>query len=129
VVFVTGDIHTFVAGDVRLNNDDKRPVATEFVGGSVTSPTLGEGGGGILPTADPFNPQTPQAIIDLLTDTNPWAKDADFDRHGYGLVEATQKGLSCVLRRVDTAKRPSRKALPDRRFSYRIGRGEPSLLD
>jgi hypothetical protein len=30
---------------------------------------------------------------------------------------------------VDTVKRPSRKALPDRRFSYRIGRGEPSLLD
>ena len=129
VVFVTGDIHTFVAGDVRVNNNDKRPVATEFVGGSVTAPTLGEGGGGILPTADPFNPQTPQAIIDLLTDTNPWAKDADFDHHGYGLVEATQKGLSCVLRRVDTAKRPSRKALPDKRFSYRIGRGEPSLLD
>ena len=43
VVFVTGDIHTFVAGDVRLNDDDKRPVATEFVGGSIASPALGEG--------------------------------------------------------------------------------------
>jgi hypothetical protein len=26
-------------------------------------------------------------------------------------------------------KRPSRRALPDRRFSYRISRGQPSLLD
>ncbi|MEA2331964.1 MAG: alkaline phosphatase [Thermoleophilaceae bacterium] len=129
VVFVTGDIHTFIAGDVRVNPSDRRAVATEFVGGSISSPGLGEGGGGILPTADPFNPNTPQAIIDLLRSSNPWARDADFDHHGYGLVTATQEGLSCTLRRVDTVKRPSRKALPDKRFSYRIGRGEPSLLD
>jgi hypothetical protein len=30
---------------------------------------------------------------------------------------------------VDTVKRPSRTALPDRRFSYRITRGRPNLLD
>lgn len=129
VVFVTGDIHTFVAGDVRVDNDDKKPVATEFVGGSISSPGLGEGGGGILPGADPYNPKTPEAIIDLLKSTNPWAVDAEFDHHGYGLVEATQDHFSCKLRRVDTIKRASRKALPDKRFSYRIARGEPSLLD
>ena len=126
VVFVTGDIHTFVAGDVRVDNDDKKPVATEFVGGSISSPGLGEGGGGILPGADPYNPNTPEAIIDLLKSTNPWAVDAEFDHHGYGLVEATQKNFSCKLRRVDTVKTASRKALPDKRFSYRISRGEPS---
>ena len=71
VVFVTGDIHTFVAGDVRLNDDDKRAIATEFVGGSVSAPGLGEGGGGILPGADPFNPKTPQAIIDVLKSSEP----------------------------------------------------------
>jgi alkaline phosphatase D len=129
VVFVTGDIHTFVAGDVRVDNDDRKPVATEFVGGSISSPGLGEGGGGILPGADPNNPQTPEAIIDLLRSTNPWAVDAEFDHHGYGLVEATQKSFSCKLRRVNTIKTASREALPDKRFSYRISRGEPSLLD
>ena len=129
VVFVTGDIHTFVAGDVRVDNDDKRPVATEFVGGSISSPGLGEGGGGILPTADPYNPKTPESIIDLLKQTNPWAVDAEFDHHGYGLVEATQQHFSCKLRRIDTVKTVSSKALPDKRFSYRIARGEPSLLD
>ncbi len=129
VVFVTGDIHTFVAGDVRVDKDDKKPVATEFVGGSISSPGLGEGGGGILPGADPNNPNTPESIIDLLKSTNPWAVDAEFDHHGYGLVEATQSHLSCKLRRVDTIKTASHKALPDKRFSYRISRGHPSLLD
>jgi alkaline phosphatase D len=128
VVFVTGDIHTFVAGDVRVDPDDRRPVATEFVGGSITSPGLGEGGGGILPGADPYNPRTPHAIIDLLRSTNPCAVDADFDHHGYGLVAANQRSLACTLRRVETVKRPSPKALPDRRFSYRVTRGHPSLL-
>jgi hypothetical protein len=61
---VTADIHTFVAGDVRVEREDRKPVATEFVGGSVTSVGLGEGGGGLLPGADPYNPKTPQSIVD-----------------------------------------------------------------
>jgi alkaline phosphatase D len=129
VVFVTGDIHTLVAGDVRVNNGDSRPVATEFVGGSITSIGLGEGGGGILPGADPYNPQTPPGIIDLLRNENPWVRDADFDHHGYGLVRAGPKSFSCTLRRAATIKSRSRQALPDRRFTYRLARGEPSLLD
>ena len=50
------------------------------------------------------------------------------NKGGKILVEATQKSLSCKLRRVDTVKTASRKALPDRRFSYKISRGQPSLL-
>ena len=37
VVFVTGDIHTFIAGDVRTAAGTGDPAAIEFVGGSVTS--------------------------------------------------------------------------------------------
>ncbi len=129
VVFVTGDIHTFVAGDVRVNNEDQTPVATEFVGGSISSPGLGEGGGGVLPGANPLDPKTPDSIIDILRSTNPWARDAEFDHHGYGLVKATQKGFKCTLKRVDTVKRRSRTELPDQRYTYKIGRGQPSLLD
>ncbi|HEX5894803.1 MAG TPA: alkaline phosphatase D family protein [Thermoleophilaceae bacterium] len=129
VVFVTGDIHTFVAGDVRVDNGDSRPVATEFVGGSITSIGLGEGAGGVLPGANPFNPQTPPAIVDLLRQENPWVRDADFDHHGYGLVTAGPKSFSCTLRRTATIKSRSREALPGRRFTYRLARGEPSLLD
>src|SRR3954449_4632936 len=37
VVFVTGDIHTFITGEVRTQMGDGRTVAPEFVGGSITS--------------------------------------------------------------------------------------------
>ena len=83
----------------------------------------------MLPGADPYNPKTPESIIDLLRSTNPWAVDADFDHHGYGLVTAGRNSFKCTLRRVDTIKRRAFEALPDKRFTYRIGRGEPSLLD
>ena len=42
VVFITGDIHTFIAGDVRTQNGDGESVALEFVGGGVTSQNFGE---------------------------------------------------------------------------------------
>ncbi len=129
VVFVTGDIHTFIAGDVRLNDKDKRPVATEFVGGSITSQSLGEGAGNLVPGADPLNPKTPQGLIDVLKDANPWAQNADFDHHGYGLVAATRKDFRCTFRRVKTIKKPTSPALPTGVFKWRLGRGEPSLLD
>ncbi len=129
VVFVTGDIHTFVAGDVRLNDTDKKALATEFVGGSITSQGLGEGGGGVLTGADPFNPKTPQGIILALQAANPWVKNADFDHHGYGLAVATKKDFRCTLKRVAQIKKPGSKVLPRSEFSYRITRGRPSLLD
>lgn len=128
VVFITGDIHTFIAGDVRIKDDDKRPVATEFVGGSITSQGLGEGGGGLVPGADPRNPKTPQGIIDLLRGANPWVKDAEFDHHGYALVTATKSSFRCTFRRTESTKRRGAGRLPDRPFSYRLKRGQASLL-
>ena len=44
VAFLTGDIHTFFAGDVGVDGRGPESVATEFVGGSVTS--LGDSGDG-----------------------------------------------------------------------------------
>ena len=35
--FLTGDIHTFFAGDVGVDGRGPESVATEFVGGSITS--------------------------------------------------------------------------------------------
>ena len=128
VVFVTGDIHTFIAGDVRINDKDKKAVATEFVGGSITSQGLGEGGGGIVPGANPRNPKTPKSIIDLLRSSNPWVKDADFDHHGYGLVVASRDSFKCTFRRVSGTKTRTRKRLPDKPFAYKVERGKPSLL-
>ena len=123
VVFVTGDIHTFVVGEVR-DRPDGAAVAAEFVAGSVTSQGLGEGIGDVLPNADPFNPQTPPEIINLLRTKNPWVTAVDTDHHGYGIVSATQDELVCTLRRLATVKRRSRETLAD--ITYRVTPGAPA---
>jgi alkaline phosphatase D len=130
VVFITGDIHTFIAGDVRLEESDPNPVALEFVGGSITSQTLGEtdvdlGGGQILKGND-AKPSTPPGIINALRGFNPWIDWADFDHHGYGLVEASSKELKATMRRVDTIKQPSRKRLDN--VSWTVQRGQKSVV-
>ena len=108
MVFITGDIHTLIAGDVRIADNDTTPVATEFVGGSITSPGLGEGGGGVLPGANPRKPNTPQGIYDILKKENPWVKDADLDHHGYGLVEAGPSGPAVQVPPCARRARPAR---------------------
>ena len=80
-----------------------------------------------LPGADPFNPRTPPALIELLRNSNPWIAAADTDHHGYGLVRADDDSLTCRLRIVSGIKRRSRSMLPDLRFVVRPG--EPSILD
>ncbi|MBE2317359.1 alkaline phosphatase D family protein [Solirubrobacter sp. CPCC 204708] len=131
VVFVTGDIHTFIAGDVRTQRQRGESVALEFVGGSITSQSFGEtdlpvGGGQTLPGND-ANPNTPQAIIDTLRGLNPWVDQADFDHHGYGLVEASPTKFDVSFKRVQTIKRRSRATLPSTGFTYSVARGQKSI--
>ena len=131
VVFVTGDIHTFIAGDVRTQKSRGASVALEFVGGSITSPSLGEtdlpiGGGNVIRGND-ANPDTPPAIIDALRGFNPWVDQADFDHHGYGLVEATPAKFDVTFKRLQTIKRRTRATLPATGFTYSVARGQTSI--
>jgi alkaline phosphatase D len=131
VVFITGDIHTFIAGDVRTAKSRGETVALEFVGGSITSQSLGEtdlplGGGQVLKGND-ANPNTPPAIIDALRGANPWVDQADFDHHGYGLVEATDKTFDVTLKRVQTIKKKSNATLPATGFRYTVALGQTSI--
>jgi alkaline phosphatase D len=126
VVFVTGDIHTFIAGDVRTNLGVGEPVAVEFVGGSVTSRGIGEGEAGLLPGND-RNPATPAAIINLLRGLNPWTDQADLDHHGYARVTATQQRFDCEFVRMATIKRRTRATLPTTGFRYSVARGQTSI--
>jgi alkaline phosphatase D len=130
VIFITGDIHTFITGDVKTNGGTGDPVGLEFVGGSVTSAGLGEssidlGGGQSLPGNDQ-NPNTSPAIINTLRAFNPWVDQADFDHHGYGVVKASKSSLDVRLRRLQTIKRHSLARLPD--FHYVVKRGQKSIL-
>jgi alkaline phosphatase D len=131
VVFITGDIHTFIAGDVRTAKSRGESVALEFVGGSITSQSLGEtdlpiGGGQVLKGND-ANPNTPAAVIDALRAVNPWVDQADFDHHGFGLVKADAKTFDVTLERVPSIKKKSRAKLPTAGFRYTVARGQTSI--
>jgi alkaline phosphatase D len=131
VVFITGDIHLFLAGDVRTRLGEGESVAVEFVGGSITSQNFGEtdidAGGGIIIPGNDANPNTSPAVIDALRAFNPWIDQADFDHHGYALVEASRSGFECTLKRVETIKQRSRRMLTSNGFQYRLARGQKSI--
>ncbi|MCW3013197.1 MAG: hypothetical protein JWO02_289 [Solirubrobacterales bacterium] len=131
VVFVTGDIHTFITGDVRTDMGKGDPVALEFVGGSITSQSLGEtdidAGGGTVIKGNDASPNTPTGIIDALRTVNPWVDQADFDHHGFGEVKADASGLRCELVRLETIKKKSTKVLASDQYTYDVKRGQASI--
>src|SRR3954469_8575489 len=126
--FLTGDFHTFLAGDVRPQESADRAaaVAPEFQSGLITSQGIGEGQGGIIPGANDANPNTNPAIIAALKGFNPWIHDADLDHHGYGVAEARSDELKISFRRMKTIKKRTRERLPDLRWT--VAKGQRSLF-
>jgi alkaline phosphatase D len=131
VVFITGDIHTFIAGDVRTRLGEGETVALEFVGGSVTSTGLGEtdldAGGGNTIKGNDANPKTDPGIINALRGINPWVDNADFDHHGFGKVTASKDAFDVNLVRTQTIKKRSTKTVAGEDFHYRVQRGQTSI--
>jgi alkaline phosphatase D len=132
VVFVTGDIHTFIAGDVRTGDGATGDtVATELVGGSITSQSLGEtdldAGGGTTIKGNDANPNTDPTIIGALRGINPQVDNADFDHHGFASVKADQQGFTCEMVRMQTIKKKSTAKLPSTDWTYHVTRGNPSV--
>lgn len=128
VVFVTGDIHTFIAGAVQRGFDGTgKAVATEVVGGSITSAGLGEtdldAGGGTVIKGNDLHPNTAPAIIDTLRGFNPWVDVADFDHHGYGLVKADASTFDTSFVRLPSIKQRSTATLSDKGFHWKLPRG------
>lgn len=91
VVFLTGDIHTFFAGEVRRDGQTGPAVATELVGGSTTSPgtaqTVGQQSGGVL------SPDALKLLTDQIGTVNPWIQYADTRAHGVALVDLDGSGV------------------------------------
>jgi alkaline phosphatase D len=132
VAFLTGDLHTFIAGDVRTGDGDTGDtVASELVGGSITSQSLGEtdlqAGNGLTIPGNDANPHTDPGIIDALRGVNPHVDSADFDHHGFASVTAAQDGLTCEFVRMETIKKRSTKRLPSADWTYHLTRGNPSV--
>lgn len=127
VVFLTGDIHTFFAGEVLRAGESGPAVATELVGGSVTSlgtsQTLSQqAGGGALP------PAAIQPLTDAgVPQNNPWIRYAETRSHGGALVTVDANGLQAVYlgSRDVTSHEGSRdvRTLAD----LRVTRGTPGV--
>jgi alkaline phosphatase D len=92
---ITGDIHTFLAGDMTTTgNVDGTPVGVELVGGSATSLGFPEYLG--VPSS---------TLEDLRIANDPHVKFADFDRRGFGVVTITKSNLGCEFFAVDALTR------------------------
>ena len=121
VAFVTGDIHTFFAGEVTSTGrqgspTDPAPVATEFVGGSMTSQ-------GILPPSveDPGGLAT-EVAVDA---NNPHIKFSNFRDRGYAVVEANANELNVVFRAARTVEADTADVFDLARF--RVARGTTAV--
>ena len=102
-VALGGDIHCFFAGDLALGRG-ARPIASEFVGGSITS--LGR-----------ENDRLAGSLA-----TNPHLKFAEGEHRGYGLIDLTPKTCAVTFRGVQNALRPASPVRDLARFVVEDGR-------
>lgn len=117
LTFLTGDIHTFFAGTVHTNGRASTPaIGTEFVGGSVTSPGFED----IIPEAT-----ARETIKAALRTTNPHITYADFEKRGFGLVEARTDGLRVQYRSVDALDRNAR---PQTLATFSVATGSTQVV-
>jgi alkaline phosphatase D len=87
-VALGGDIHAFAASDLAERPGDP-PIATEFVGGSITSFGMGE------------------MEAKVVTDRNPHIRFLEGRRRGYGRMDVTPKGAQVALRAIANAADPN----------------------
>ncbi|HTR87983.1 MAG TPA: alkaline phosphatase D family protein [Reyranella sp.] len=100
-----GDVHSFWITDLKTDFTDpkSRTVATEFVGGSITS----EG--------------PPERNFQAMRAFNPHVKYARSQVYGYGLVNLSPKLATMEVRTVETVKRADAKVATDASFVVEAG--------
>jgi len=88
VVFITGDIHVYMANQVRQDPDGlvSPSVATEFIGGSITSSGFPDAGG---------------AFERGVMANNPWIKQFNGVEHGYAKLDLTAEQATVDYRVAD----------------------------
>ncbi|MEX2194969.1 MAG: alkaline phosphatase D family protein [Thermoleophilaceae bacterium] len=118
VTAITGDIHTFFAGEVGVSGRGPDSVATEFVGGSITAlgipEAISDTAGGAL------SPEGSALVTGNIRLVNPHIKYDEQSSRGYGILEASEDELLVTFRGVDAVRR-STEARTLRRF--RVPRG------
>jgi alkaline phosphatase D len=104
---VSGDVHAFWAADLRREAQQGPVVATEFVGGAITS----EGPGAA-------------SVANMLA-KNPHLRYGRADKRGYALMTLDARGCAVEFRAVDDEKTADSPAGPMARFS--VERGAPGV--
>ena len=84
-------------------------------------------GGQLVPGND-ADPHTPAEILAHYRAINPWFDALDLDRHGYGVAMATPDAFYVTLKRMWTVKKKNFGTMPDTGFSWKVARGQTSIL-
>jgi alkaline phosphatase D len=114
LVALTGDIHTFAAGDLTTTGDLRgKPAGTEFIGGSISSAGL----------ESAFGPASP--ALQALKTNNPHIKFIDTAHRGYMLVTAAPDQLEVSFRAPGSVAQPHSDVTTIARF--RVAAGSPSV--
>ena len=122
VSFLTGDIHTFFAGDVGVDGRGPESVATEFVGGSITSLGVPETLESV--SGAPLSKEQFLLVSNNLPLTNPHLKYQEQSSRGYGVLEASPSELKVTFKAVDAMRRTSATRTIGR---FRVQRGNPRV--
>ncbi len=110
---LTGDIHTFFAGDLFTNGETSgTPVGTELVGGSTTSLGIPEALG------------VPSSTLEALAANDPHIKFFDFDNRGYTVIEVSKSELTAEFKIVDAL---TKGAKPTTEATFSVQSGVPTL--
>jgi alkaline phosphatase D len=115
LVVLSGDIHTFIAGDLYTNGETSgKRVGTELVGGSATSFGL------------PEELKIPSATLDSLRKaSDPHVVYAEFDHRGYCVVNVTKTELQGEFKAVSTTQDPNGAVASLAKF--KVASGDPTL--
>ncbi|MDX6698430.1 MAG: alkaline phosphatase [Solirubrobacteraceae bacterium] len=120
VLVVSGDIHTFFAGQVTTTGEsDGRPAAVEVIGSSISSSGIPEG------LARGADPATVATVTERVSVTNPHIRWSEQTRRGYAVLELARDEARIELRAVADAHRPSSPVSTLQRL--RVARGVPDV--
>ena len=137
-VTITGDIHSFIAGYLKLDFDsptspDNPHIGTEFVCGSITSSNLIElAAGSVSSPIGPeilLPPQLGKAIGGSMAVTNPHTVYFNSETHGYNIFEVSRTSLLCTMVGVDTIQRDT--PMPNKTIlkKFRVQSGLVEIID
>jgi alkaline phosphatase D len=100
VVVLSGDVHIGLATDLPRDRHDDRAVAVEFVTTSLTSQNVDDKMG--------WEPRTGSVPMERAwVDAVPYVKFADFDDHGYVIVDVTPERVRGEWWFIDAVREPT----------------------